>query len=400
MSLSIENLLLAMVNERRRNKTDEDDDYVHIQQFNSQWPKLFQTYFLSPSTRLSQTTTNTTSDDDLIFYVTRHVDSDFHHPLHLVEVFRHHDTKRQPKLAVPEYDWEETTNLNLVLHQFEYTVTTAVCTKTSNKHLQILKRLSTKVYASPSRRDMESKGTEEKITYPNIYFTVDNFEDTFCEMVVNEGQMVCVELVAKNLRLNEPKVLFLGSIKYEALKKVYETRATTSTRVAQRMSLGMYTKRRVEFVRMRGPNGKGHAEMAVSRCRTIQSGITTPESIPSTPMSSSFDEESWNKRRALDNISVSRWIPPTSRQQQIASNVTTPEVESTDIQQELADDTSGFLGRTLSQAMSWMRGSSSRLNQPMQQTLPLQTCLTYLTLPCQFIVKDILESNQMPILTF
>ena len=38
--------------------------------------------------------------------------------------------------------------------------------------------------------------------------------------------------------------------------------------------------------------GKGHAEMAVSRSRTIQSGITTPESVPSTPMSSSFDEES------------------------------------------------------------------------------------------------------------
>ena len=90
-------------------------------------------------------------------------------------------------------------------------------------------------------------------------------------MVVNEGQMVCVELVAKNALLNGPRVLFLGSIKYEALKKVYETRvrkqhhsflslylvlyqATTSTRVAQRMSLGAYSKRRVEFVRMRGPN--------------------------------------------------------------------------------------------------------------------------------------------------
>lgn len=47
---------------------------------------------------------------------------------------------------------------------------------------------------------------------------------TFCEMVVNEGQMVCVELVAKNPRIKEPKVLFLGSIKYEALRKVYETR--------------------------------------------------------------------------------------------------------------------------------------------------------------------------------
>lgn len=43
-------------------------------------------------------------------------------------------------------------------------------------------------------------------------------------MVVNEGQMVCVELVAKNPFINESRVLFLGSIKYEALKKVYETR--------------------------------------------------------------------------------------------------------------------------------------------------------------------------------
>ncbi len=43
-------------------------------------------------------------------------------------------------------------------------------------------------------------------------------------MIVNEGQMVCVELVGKNPMLNEAKVLFLGSIKYEALKKVYDTR--------------------------------------------------------------------------------------------------------------------------------------------------------------------------------
>ena len=43
-------------------------------------------------------------------------------------------------------------------------------------------------------------------------------------MFVNEGQMVCVELVAKNPVLNTSRVLFLGSIKYEALRKVYETR--------------------------------------------------------------------------------------------------------------------------------------------------------------------------------
>jgi hypothetical protein len=43
-------------------------------------------------------------------------------------------------------------------------------------------------------------------------------------MVVNEGQMVCVELVARNPVLNEAKVLFLGSIRHEALKNVYNTR--------------------------------------------------------------------------------------------------------------------------------------------------------------------------------
>jgi len=43
-------------------------------------------------------------------------------------------------------------------------------------------------------------------------------------MVVNEGQMVCVELAARNPVLNDSRVLFLGSIKYEALKKVYDTR--------------------------------------------------------------------------------------------------------------------------------------------------------------------------------
>lgn len=37
--------------------------------------------------------------------------------------------------------------------------------------------LKKRVYASPSRRDLKSKGTEETITYPNIYFMIDDFED-------------------------------------------------------------------------------------------------------------------------------------------------------------------------------------------------------------------------------
>lgn len=51
-------------------------------------------------------------------------------------------------------------------------------------------------------------------------------------MHVNAGQMVCVELVAKNPALDERKVLFLGSIKYEVLKKVYDTRVNIQMRLS------------------------------------------------------------------------------------------------------------------------------------------------------------------------
>lgn len=60
-----------------------------------------------------------------------------------VEVFRK-DSKKLP-IGDPEIDWEETVYLNLIVHQFEYTVTLAICTRTSPKELQVLKRHSQKV---------------------------------------------------------------------------------------------------------------------------------------------------------------------------------------------------------------------------------------------------------------
>lgn len=49
------------------------------------------------------------------------------------------------------------------------------------------------------------------------------------------------------------KVLFLGSIRYESLKKVYDARASTGAKFVQKMSMGTYSQKRVEFVKMKGP---------------------------------------------------------------------------------------------------------------------------------------------------
>lgn len=58
--------------------------------------------------------------------------------------------------------------------------------------------------------------------------------------------------------------------------------SSISTKLAQRMTFGLFSgagpQTRCEFVRMKGPQGKGHAEMAVTKPKG--SGVETPTSEP------------------------------------------------------------------------------------------------------------------------
>lgn len=146
-----------------------------------------------------------------------------------VEVFRK-DSRKLP-IGDPDVDWEETVYLNMVIHQFDYTLTLAICTRTSPKELQVLRRHSQRVYASPSRRKMDTKGEGEEITYPHICFMVDNFDEVFSDILVRDGEMVCVELVANDKDGAVQGVIFLGSIRYDALKRVYDARVGTKIRI-------------------------------------------------------------------------------------------------------------------------------------------------------------------------
>ena len=46
----------------------------------------------------------------------------------------------------------------------------------------------------------------------------------FGDIIVRDSEMVCVELVVKDRQGVFQGVVFLGSIRYEALKRVYDTR--------------------------------------------------------------------------------------------------------------------------------------------------------------------------------
>ncbi|XP_028027762.1 uncharacterized protein KIAA0930 homolog [Bombyx mandarina] len=150
----------------------KDDSGFVVLQGTTYWTDLFVRHFLFQEEQAIDC-------DDLLFFVRkRHVKGSSRYlPKYEtdVEVFRK-DSKKLP-IGDPEIDWEETVYLNLIVHQFDYTLTLAICTRTSPKELQVLKRHSQKVYASPSRRKMDTKGEGEEMTYPHICFMVDNFDE-------------------------------------------------------------------------------------------------------------------------------------------------------------------------------------------------------------------------------
>ena len=68
-----------------------------------------------------------------------------------------------------------------------------------------------------------------------------------------------------------------------------DQQTSMTSRMMQRMSFGLYSdRRRVEFMKMRGPRGKGHAQMAISRVKG--SGPETPK-VEDFPVSDFEDEE-------------------------------------------------------------------------------------------------------------
>lgn len=386
------------------NQNECDNDFVNISpQQTMFWTDMFANCFLCYEQNSS--VTNSLAHDDMLFFVSK-----ANPEQSKIEVYRR-DSKKLPFLTDFNYDWEETVYLNLILHEFEYTLTCAICTQSGAKDLEILKRHSKRVFASPSKRDLQSKGTEEEITYPNIYFTIDDFDSAFNEMIVKENEMVCVELIANDGKFR--KVLFLGSIKYESLKKVYDARASTSSRMLQKV----FSQKRVEFVRMKGPGAKGYAEMAVSRYeKDPLSTVTTPTgsySVASSPMSEDSFSGFWKSNSNSNNGGRKKSVSSVA----YSSAAGTPEIEARDIRQDMIDSNknSNFWSRTFGLSHSFAISSFFNQKQTSYQepiemndnqtnfnpkSVPLNAYLTYVTLKLPMIMNDVLETRQKSLLTF
>uniref|UniRef100_A0A8C0S5C8 KIAA0930 n=1 Tax=Canis lupus familiaris TaxID=9615 RepID=A0A8C0S5C8_CANLF len=372
------------------------------------WTWMFSTYFMEKWAP---------RQDDMLFYVRRKlaypggegsVDGRKMaeaEPEVEVEVYRR-DSKKLPGLGDPDIDWEESVCLNLILQKLDYMVTCAVCTRTDGGDIHIHKKKSQQVFASPSKHPMDSKGEESKISYPNIFFMIDSFEEVFSDMTVGEGEMVCVELVASDKTNMFQGVIFQGSIRYEALKKVYDNRVSVAARMAQKMSFGFYKYNNMEFVRMKGPQGKGHAEMAVSR---VSTGDTSPcgteeDSSPASPMHERVTSFSTpptperNNRPAFFSPSLKRKVPRNRIAEMKKSH------SANDSEEFFREDNGGadlhnatnLRSRSLSGTGRSLVGSWLKLNRADGNFL-LYAHLTYVTLPLHRILTGNVGEGDEPL---
>ena len=107
---------------------------------------------------------------------------------------------------------------------------------------------------------------DEVITFPLLYFSIDDFDQRFEDVVVQPDEIICVELVGE-LGATRSTV-FSGAVGHNQLAASFNSKSGRSW-----VSTG--AKEKMEFLHMRGPKGLGQAEMAVSISEPKSGGATS-----------------------------------------------------------------------------------------------------------------------------
>ena len=213
-------------------------------------------------------------------------------------------------------DWERTYYLNIILNRINYTLVVTVRKKEekeekeervekvekvegkSNSKHKVVTKVVKKVYSSPAEVRMDEKKTLNQFAYPKIYFSIHDFGETFKEIVISCGEeLVGVELIAKGEIFSNPvkKHIFRGALSYEAIKHGYSKK--------QNFSLFAKNQENEKFLQLKGPNGKGEAQMAVQ----ILSVDNNPnnDSSNNSPNQQKQTNEKSNNKNSSNTISIS-----------------------------------------------------------------------------------------------
>ncbi|KAF9348057.1 hypothetical protein BGX26_000491 [Mortierella sp. AD094] len=241
--------------------------------------------------------------------------------------------------------WKDTFFLNVIV-QLPCKLTVAVCsrvaetnpitgaTKTSMTCTQ--KHVSKRVYALPTKSRVDVKEATVECSWPLIYYVIDDYEDMFEQLLVRDNEYLCVELAVTlpssaglgsgplspssptsrqlhrgmsqethwnkisgndGLQVGKPfpmmsgrgsgggsdKItLFQGAAGFSNLLGIYQQKA--ASKVGRKFRFGPHTVP-TEFVMMRGPGGRGHAQFS-----TQGFGVCIRQSTPTGPRQSEIKD--------------------------------------------------------------------------------------------------------------
>lgn len=244
------NELLTLIHSHRMAAVDLELNRRDPSRF---WAEIFQMYFVA-----QQEDKRVQEQDDMLYFVRAEgmLPADALEDAGGQAFFAvRKESPQVPMLHDITVDWEQTVYLNAIMHQFEYRLAVAVCERKEDGGLRVLRKVARRVYASPCSRRMDVKEAEMVYTYPQMYFIIDDFEDCFGEMTIGEGQQIAVQLSATDPQSKRKCTIFQGGVLYEALLELFAWRKSSWAALLKADT--------TEFLPLRGPRGKGKAQMAV-----------------------------------------------------------------------------------------------------------------------------------------
>lgn len=275
---------------------DDGDDEVDMRF----WREMLDMFFIRGTSQ-----SKSHQDDDMIFFV-RNTSLDNEYGLNDRPGEQPYFVRRwNAKLGKvigendAEVDWRRSFYLNFIAHT-SFTVTVAICSiQALESHQRVpgapltpVYKVTKTVYASPSRVNFRldsRKAVETFPAYPDICFSVDDFDDTFGAVVLTEGDhCYCVILNANggaafpsekqmqecstSTRLNSEQIskfpsttaskltLFSGFVSYKMVREAYDS---GRSKFGGLLFAGS-SPTKSERLFMRGPGDCGEVEVAVS----------------------------------------------------------------------------------------------------------------------------------------
>ena len=175
--------------------------------------------------------------------------------------------------------WRDTFCLNVLL-QLRYTVTVAVGKMTDDR-FSAAEKVVAEAYPSISRPESVVVKGQTLYTYPLLCFTFDNFDELFQRIVVSKGQAIVFQLqvhggsgahldidkarhaagiggdASEDEKQSVRATIFEGGVPYDRLHQGYQLRRPSI------IDFRNFTDKKMAFLPMRGPGGKGRAEVGV-----------------------------------------------------------------------------------------------------------------------------------------